>query len=60
MMIWQVLDNQGTTTPAGVGEALGMPGPDAAKLLTRRQWREGDLALLEAAAARLGLDPERL
>jgi hypothetical protein len=31
----------------------------AEKLLIRRQWREGDLALLEAIAARLGVDPER-
>jgi hypothetical protein len=28
---------------------------EATKLLTRRQWREGDVALLEAAAARLGV-----
>jgi hypothetical protein len=54
MMIWQALDDRGITTPAGIGEALGMPGPDAAKLLTRRQWHEGDVALLEAAVARLG------
>ena len=59
MMIWQALDDRGITTPAGIGEALGMPGPDAAKLLIRRQWHEGDVALLEAAVARLGLDPER-
>ena len=32
-----------------------MPAADATKLLSRHQWREGDLALLEAAAARLGL-----
>jgi hypothetical protein len=60
MMIWQALDDRGITAPAGIGEALGMPGSDAAKLLTRRQWHEGDVALLEAAVARLGLDPERL
>ena len=31
------------------------PVADATKLLTRHQWREGDVALLEAAAARLGV-----
>jgi hypothetical protein len=59
MMIWQALDDRGITTPAEIGEALGMPGADAAKLLTRRQWHEGDVALLEAAVAKLGLDPQR-
>jgi hypothetical protein len=60
MMIWQALEDRGITTPAEIGEALGMPGPDGAKLLTRRQWHEGDVALLEAAVARLGLDPKHL
>jgi hypothetical protein len=55
MMIWQALEDRGITTPAEIGETLGMPGPDAAKLLTRHQWREGDVALLKAAAARLGV-----
>lgn len=32
-----------------------MPLPEATKLLTRHQWREGDLLLLEGVAARLGL-----
>jgi hypothetical protein len=32
-----------------------MPAAEATKLLTRHQWREGDVALLAAAAARLGL-----
>jgi hypothetical protein len=32
-----------------------MPAAEATKLLTRHQWREGDIALLEAAAARLGV-----
>jgi hypothetical protein len=32
-----------------------MPPAEATKLLTGRQWREGNVALLEAAAARLGL-----
>lgn len=55
MMISQALGNNGITTVAGIGAAIGMPGPDAAKLLSWKQWREGDVALLEAAAIRLGL-----
>ena len=55
MAIGRELDDRGITRPADIGEALGMPGAEATKLLTRHQWREGDVALLEAAAARLGL-----
>ena len=55
MAIGQELDNRGVTTPAAIGEALGMPAAEAQKLLTRRQWHEGDVARLQAAAARLGL-----
>ena len=54
MAIGRELDERGITTPAEIGAALGMPTAEATKLLTRRQWREGDVALLEAAAARLG------
>jgi hypothetical protein len=32
-----------------------MPAAEATSLLTRHQWREGDVALLQAAAAPLGL-----
>ena len=56
------LDDQGITTPAAIGEALDMPATEATKLLNRRQWREGDVELLQAAAARLGVqvpDQER-
>jgi hypothetical protein len=55
MMIGRELDDRDITTPAAIGEALGMPAAEATSLLTRRQWREGDVARLEAAAARLGL-----
>ena len=55
MAIGRELEEQGITTPAAIGEALGMPAQEAVKLLNRRQWREGDVALLQAAAARLGL-----
>jgi hypothetical protein len=54
MAIGRELDDRGITTPAAIGEALGMPAAEATSLLTRRQWREGDVALLKAAAARLG------
>jgi len=55
MAIGRELDDRGITTPAAIGQALGMPAAEAAKLLTRHQWREGDVALLQAAAARLGV-----
>lgn len=55
MAIGRELDDQGITTPAAIGVALGMPAAEATKLLTRHQWREGDVALLKAAAARLGV-----
>jgi hypothetical protein len=53
--IGRELDERGITTPAEIGEALGMPAAEATSLLTRRQWREGDVARLEATAARLGV-----
>jgi hypothetical protein len=51
----QELADQSIIKPAAIGVALGMPALEAAKLLARCQWQEGDAALLEAAAARLGL-----
>jgi hypothetical protein len=55
MAIGRELDDRAITTPAAIGAAIGMPAAEATSLLTRRQWREGDVALLEAAAARLGV-----
>ena len=55
MAIGQELDERGISTPAAIGVALGMPAAEATKLLTRHQWREGDVALLKAAAAGLGV-----
>jgi hypothetical protein len=55
MAIGRYLDDRDITDPATIGEALGMPAAEATKLLSRHQWREGDVALLQAAAARLGL-----
>ena len=55
MAVGRELDDRGITTPAEIGEALGMPAAEATSLLTRRQWREGDVARLQAAATRLGV-----
>jgi hypothetical protein len=55
MAIGRELDDRGITEPAAIGAALGLPAVEATKLLTRHQWREGDVALLTAAAVRLGL-----
>jgi len=38
-----------------IGDAFGMPAAEATKLLNHRQWREGDVARLQTAAARLGV-----
>src|SRR4051812_4262118 len=58
MAIGRELDDRGITTPDAIGAGLGMPATEATSLLTRRQWREGDVALLQAAAARLELKME--
>src|SRR5215217_3975528 len=55
MAIGRGLDERGIADPAAIGAALGLPAAEAAKLLARHQWREGDVALLTAAAARLGV-----
>ena len=55
MAIGRELEDRGITTPAAIGAALGMPAAEAVKLMNRHQWREGDVALLQAAAARLGV-----
>ena len=36
MLIGRELEDRGITTPAAIGEALGMPAREATKLLTRR------------------------
>ena len=60
MAIWHELDECGIITPAEIGVALEMPAAEAASLLSRHHWREGDIALLEAAAARLGVQVPEL
>jgi hypothetical protein len=58
MLIGRALSDQDLTTPAAIGAALEMPAGEVAVLLSRKQRRDGDLALLEAVASRLGLsDP---
>jgi hypothetical protein len=49
------LEDRGLTTPAVIGAGPGLPAPEAMRLLTRRQWRAGDVAALQALADRLGL-----
>lgn len=56
MAIWRELAERGVTTATAIGAALGVPPAEAAMLLTGGLWREGDVALLEAAAARLGVE----
>jgi hypothetical protein len=56
MAIGRELDERGITDPAqAVGAVLGIAASEAAKLLHRHQWREGDVRLLETAAVRLGV-----
>jgi hypothetical protein len=55
MVIWRALDEREITMPAGISAAIGLPPAEAAKLMTGRVWHEGDVARLEAVAARLGV-----
>ena len=55
MLVGQALHDRGITTPAAIGAAIGMPVVEATRLMTGKQWRAGNVALLEAAAMRLGL-----
>jgi hypothetical protein len=56
MAIGRVLEERGTEAAAEtVGAILGISAHEAEKLLIRRQWREGDVRLLETAAGRLGV-----
>jgi hypothetical protein len=55
MLIGQELDARNINTPAEIGAALAMPPAEATKLISGHRWREGDVARLQAAAARLGV-----
>lgn len=58
MLIGRALSDRDLTTPAAIGVALDMPPGEADALLSRKQRRDGDLAVLKAMASRLGLsDP---
>jgi hypothetical protein len=50
------IEDRGITTLAAIDAAIGLQGGEVVRLLTRRQWREGDTAALKAIAGRLGLD----
>ena len=52
MAIGRELEERGIADPAAIGAALGLPAPEAAKLLTRHQWRESNVALLRAVTRR--------
>ena len=54
MLIFRELDDRDITTPAAIGEALGMSAAEATKLLPGHQWREGDVALLQRRRHGLG------
>ncbi|SDB74634.1 hypothetical protein [Belnapia rosea] len=49
------LEARGISTPETIGDALGMPPDEAIVLLKRDRWKEGEVALLEAVAVRLGM-----
>ena len=40
------LEDQGLAAPAAISAATGLPAAEVVRLLTRRQWREGDVAAL--------------
>ena len=49
------LEDRGITAPSDIARAVGLPAAEAVRLLTRRQWRDGDIAALRMVADRLGL-----
>jgi hypothetical protein len=57
MAIGHELDDRGITTPTAIGAALGLPPAEATKLLTRHQWREGDVARRAELPGEPGLGP---
>lgn len=54
-LIHEELERRGITDLAEVGTALGLPAREADRLMRHGRWLDGDVALLQAAAARLGL-----
>jgi len=49
------LEDQGLATPMAIGAATGLPSAEVVRLLTRRQWREGDVEALQPIADHLRL-----
>ena len=54
-IIGRELDERGIADPTELAAVFGLSPTDADRLPRRNQWREGDLALLRAAAASPGL-----
>ena len=53
MLIGWEFEDRGISTPAEISAAPGMSPAQATKLLRGHQWREGDVARLDAVAVRL-------
>src|SRR3954468_14810712 len=51
VLIDQEMEVQGLTDPSQIGDVIGLSAMETEKLLTRRRWRAGNLALLEGIAA---------
>ena len=54
-LIHEELERRGIKDPERVGAVLGLPTRDADRLMRRGRWLDGDVALLQTAAARLGV-----
>jgi hypothetical protein len=54
-LIHEELERRGITDLAEIGTALGLPTRDADRLMRRGRWLNGDVKLLQTAAARLGV-----
>lgn len=55
LAIARALEDRGITTNAAIVEALGMPPAEVTKLMTGKVWRPGEVAELQAVAARPGM-----
>jgi hypothetical protein len=55
LVIKAELERREISDPSEIAAVLGIPRRQADRLVCRTAWKEGDLALLRAAAARLGL-----
>ena len=55
LAITRALEERGIPITAAIAEVLGVSPAEANKLMTGKLWRAGDVDLLHAVAARLGL-----